>query len=165
LEFSDKAKKYWPNNWRPYNLAGDAFDGLGRGDEAEAAYIQTIKFNPSWWSSYDEISAFHLKRKRTDLAEEAFQKGITKFPENVTLLTHYAEHLLASNQKELAFNYLSKAHKVEPKNIKLWTLILGIEEYKNDPLVIEIKKIAMDKIKENPSDQTLNKLKSSLKEK
>jgi hypothetical protein len=83
----------------------------------------------------------------------------------VTLLTHYAEHLLASYQKELAFNYLSKAHKVEPKNIKLWTLILGIEEYKNDPLVIEIKKIAMDKIKENPSDQTLNKLKSSLKEK
>jgi tetratricopeptide (TPR) repeat protein len=165
LEFSERAKKYWPKNWRPYNLAGDAFDGLGRGDEAETAYIQTIKFNPSWWSSYDEISAFHLKRKRTDLAEEAFQKGITKFPENATLLSHYAEYLLASNKKEQAFNYLAKAYKVEPKNIKIWVSILGIEEYNNDPLVIEIKKLAVDRLKENPSDKTLNKLKSLLNEK
>jgi hypothetical protein len=72
---------------------------------------------------------------------------------------------LASNKKEQAFNYLSKAHKVEPKNIKVWVSILGIEEYNNDPMVIEIKKLALDKIKENPSDQTLNKLKSILKEK
>ena len=164
LEFSEKAKKYWPNNWRPYNIAGDAFDGLGRGDEAEAAYIQAIKYNPSWWISYDEISAFHLKRKRTDLAEEAFHKGLTKFPDNVTLLTHYAEYLLTSNKKEQAFNYLSNAHKLEPKNVKVWLVLLGIDEYKNDPVVNEIKKLAAEKIKESPSDPKMNKLKSLLNE-
>lgn len=164
LEFSEKAKKYWPNNWRPYNIAGDALDGLGRGDEAETAYIQTIKYNPSWWISYDEISAFHLKRKRTDLAEEAFNKGLTKFPENVTLLLHYAEYLLGSHKKEQAFNYLTKALKVEPNNIKVWIALLGIDEYKNDPLVIEVKKLAAEKIKENPADPTTSKLKSLLKE-
>ena len=100
LEFSEKAKKYWPNNWRPYNIAGDALDGLGRGNEAEAAYIQTIKYNPSWWISYDEISAFHLKRNRPDLAEEAFHKGLLKFPDNVTLLSKYANFLLSSNKVE-----------------------------------------------------------------
>lgn len=164
LEFSEKAKKYWPKNWRPYNIAGDALDGLGRGDEAEAAYIETIKFTPSWWTSYDEISAFHLKRNRPDLAEAAFQKGLLKFPENVTLLSHYAEHLLSSNRKEQAFNYLSKAHKIEPNNMKVWVSILAIEDYKNDPLAIEIKKLATEKIKENPSDLSLKKLKSLLKE-
>ena len=160
LEFSERAKKYWPTNWRPYNIAGDALDGLGRGEEAETAYIQTIKYNPSWWSSYDEISAFHLKRKRTDLAEEAFNKGLVKFPENVTLLSHYAEFLLMSKKYEQAFNYLSKAYKVDPKNTKVWAALLGIDEYKNDPLTIEIKKLAIEKIKENPSEPTLVKINS-----
>jgi tetratricopeptide (TPR) repeat protein len=164
LEFSERAKKYWPKNWRPYNIAGDALDGLGRGDDAEAAYIQTIKFSPSWWNSYDEISAFHLKRNRPDLAEEAFHKGLVKFPENVTLLSHYAEFLLSSNKKEQAFNYLTKAHKIEPKNMKVWAILLEIEDYKNDPLIVEIKKLALEKIKENPSDATVKKLKSLLKE-
>jgi len=164
LEFSEKAKKYWPNNWRPYNIAGDALDGLGRGNEAEAAYIQTIKYNPSWWISYDEISAFHLKRNRPDLAEEAFHKGLLKFPDNVTLLSKYANFLLSSNKVEQAFNYLSKAHKAEPQNIKVWETILAIKEYKNNPLVIDIKKLAAEKIKEKPSDPAVKKLKSLLEE-
>jgi tetratricopeptide (TPR) repeat protein len=164
LEFSEKAKKYWPNNWRPYNNAGDALDGLGRGDEAEAAYIQTIKYNPSWWTSYDEISAFHLKRKRADLAEEVLLKGLTKFPENTKLLTSYGEYLLHANKKEQAFNYLSKAHKVEPTNVKVWELLIRLDEYKNDPLIIEVHKLVREKIRDNPSAPIAKKLHALLKE-
>jgi hypothetical protein len=72
---------------------------------------------------------------------------------------------LSSNKEEQAFNYLIKAQKIEPNNIKLWETILGIEGYKKDPLVIEIKKLATEKIKQNPTDLKFNKLKSILKEK
>ena len=60
---------------------------------------------------YDEIATFHSKRKKYDLAAEAFSKGLNKFPTNVFLLTHYADLLLLVNHKEQAFNYFSKAHR------------------------------------------------------
>jgi tetratricopeptide (TPR) repeat protein len=163
LEFSDKAKKIWPNNWRPFNIAGDALDGLERGDEAELAYIETIKRNPSWWLSYDEIATFHIKRKRLDLAEEAFHKGLVKFPDNVKLLSHYAEFLLGLNRNEQALNYLIKAYKIEPQNIKVWISFLRVDEFKNEPIVSEIKKMALEKIKNDPIDPSTNELKFLLK--
>ena len=163
LEFSDKAKKIWPNNWRPFNIAGDALDGLQRGDEAELAYIETIKRNPSWWLSYDEIATFHIKRKRLDLAEEAFHKGLVKFPDNVKLLSHYAEFLLGLNRNEQALNYLTKANKIEPQNVKVWISILRIDEFRNEPIVSEIKKMALEKIKDDSIDPTINELKLLLK--
>jgi tetratricopeptide (TPR) repeat protein len=162
LEFSDKAKKIWPNNWRPFNIAGDALDGLGRGDEAELAYIETIKRNPSWWLSYDEIATFHIKRKRMDLAEEAFHKGLVKFPDNVKLLSHYAELLLELNRNEQALSYLIKAYKIEPQNIKVWMSFLRVDAFKNEPIVSEIKKMALEKIKNNSIDPAMNELKMLL---
>lgn len=164
LEIVKKAKQRWPNSWIPFNLAAEAYEGLNRGDEAEAAYIETIKRSPTWWLSYAEISAFHIKRNRSDLAEQAFHKGLNKFPDNVYLLTHYADLLLSLNRKEQAFNYLSKAHKVDPNNIKIWITVLGIEEYKNDPLVLAIKKLALEKIKATHADPDINNLKALLKE-
>ena len=164
LEIVKKAKQQWPNSWIPFNLAAEAYEGLNRGDEAEAAYIETIKRSPTWWLSYAEISAFHIKRNRSDLAEQAFHKGLNKFPDNVYLLTHYADLLLSLNRKEQAFNYLSKAHKVDPNNIKIWITVLGIEEYKNDPLVLAIKKLALEKIKATHADPDINNLKALLKE-
>jgi hypothetical protein len=50
-------------------------------------------------------------------------------------------YLLLFNKKVQAFNYLSKAHKVQPKNAKVWELLIGLDEYKNDPLISEVKKL------------------------
>lgn len=56
-------------------------------------------------------------------------------------------YLLLFNKKLQAFNYLSKAHKVQPKNAKVWELLIGLDEYKNDPLISEVKKLARNKSK------------------
>ena len=60
-------------------------------------------------------------------------------------------YLLLFNKKLQAFNYLSKAHKVQPKNAKVWELLIGLDEYKNDPLIIEVKKLVREKIRDNPT--------------
>lgn len=164
LKFAKKAKQYWPESWGPFSLAGKSYDGLNRGDEAEAAYIEAIKRSPTWWNSYDEISAFHLKRNKLDLAEQVFHMGLNKFPDNVHLLTRYADLLLTLDRKEQAFNYLSKAHKLDPSNMKIWITILGVEEYKNDPMFLAVKKLAGEKIKTNSADPDIYKLKTLLKD-
>lgn len=91
-------------------------------------------------------------------------KGLTSFPENTKLLTGYGEYLLLSNKKEQAFNYLSKAHTVEPKNVKVWELLIGLDEYKNDPAMIEVKKLVREKIRDNPIAPIAEKLHARLKE-
>ena len=164
MAFSEKAKKVWPNNWRPYNIEGDSLDGLGRFDEAETAYTETIKRNPTWWMSYDEIAAFHIKRKRTDLADEAYNKGLVKFPENINLLVHYANLLITLNRKEQALNYLTKAFKIAPQNTEVWTSMLSVSEFKNEPIAKEVQKMAIDKIKQHPSDPLMHALKFLTKE-
>ena len=164
LVFAKKAKKHWPESWVPFNLAGVSYEGLNRGDEAEAAYIETIKRAPSWWISYDEIAAFHIKRNRSDLAEHVLNRGLSKFPDNVNLLTRYANLLLSLNRKEQALNYLSKAHMFDPNNIQIWMTVLGVDDYKNEPLVLAIKKLAFEKVKAKPADPDINKLKTLLKE-
>ncbi len=164
LAFSEKAKKVWPNNWRPYNIEGDSLDGLGRFDEAETAYTETIKRNPTWWMSYDEIAAFHIKRKRTDLADEAYNKGLVKFPENINLLVHYANLLITLNRKEQALNYLTKAFKIAPQNTEVWTSMLSVSEFKNEPIAKEVQKMAIEKIKQHPTDPLIHTFKFLTKE-
>ncbi|MEY2804362.1 MAG: hypothetical protein RL657_1698, partial [Pseudomonadota bacterium] len=66
--------------------------------------------------------------------------------------------------KEQAFNYLSKAHKVEPTNAKVWELLIGLDEYKNDPLIIEVHILVREKIRDNPSAPIAKKLHALLKE-
>lgn len=164
LAFTKRAQKYWPNDWRPFNIAGDAYDGLGQGDEAEAAYIETIKRSPTWWSSYVEIAAFHLKRNRPDLAEESLHRGLMKFPENVTLLNQFAVLLLNEKRNEQAFNYLTKAHKIEPNNIEVWINILAMKEISNDPLITRITEKSLEKIKQGVTDTNIDRLKLMLGE-
>ena len=160
LEFANKTKAYWPNSWVSFDLAGKAYEGLNRPDEAEIAYIETIKRTPTWWIAYDEISAFHLKRKKYDLAAEAFSKGLNKFPTNVPLLTHYADFLLSVNHKEQAFNYLSKAHRMEPGNIHIWITLLEVDDYRNDPLVRDIHQRAVELVKTKANDTYIDKLRA-----
>ena len=123
LEFALKAKDLWPNNWRPFNLMGDALDGLDRKDEAEQAYIETIQREPNWWVVYSEMTDFHLKRGKNKLAEKTLNVGLRKFPDNSKLLLKYAEVLLMDGRSQEAVNYLEKSIKLNPKDPEIANII------------------------------------------
>ncbi len=92
----------WPERWQPYANIGHAADGLGKKDEAEAAYRYTIAYNPTWPSVYDELAAFFIQRNKREFVEQIYHKGLLKFPTNTELLSHYGQFLLAAGRQEQA---------------------------------------------------------------
>lgn len=163
MEFALKAKSYWPERWQPYANIGHAADGLGKKDEAEAAYRSTIAYNPTWPSVYDELAIFFIQRGKRDFAENIYHKGLLKFPTNPELLLHYGQFLLAAGRQEQALNYLVKAYRTNPENAEVWVEILKVAKTTKDPALAEVREKAEAYLKSNASatDQTLTELLSN----
>lgn len=160
--FALKAKELWPERWQPYVNIGDALVGLGRPEEAEAAFMSTIAFNPTWWIVYDDIAQFFNQRGKRDIAEQIYHKGLLKFPENPKLLLHYGQFLLDAVRKEQALNYLSKAYRVAPDDVKIWVELLKLSEIQQDPILIEVRQKAEAYVKSKSDDSLVKLLKKSL---
>jgi tetratricopeptide (TPR) repeat protein len=149
MEFALKAKSYWPERWQPYANIGHAADGLGKKDEAEAAYRATIAYNPTWPSVYDELAAFFIQQNKRDFAEQIYHKGLVKFPTNTELLLHYGQFLLAAGRQEQALNYLVKAYRAHPENGEVWIEILKVAKNTKDPALAEVREKAEAYLKSN----------------
>jgi tetratricopeptide (TPR) repeat protein len=155
MEFALRAKSYWPERWQPHVNIGHAADGLGRKDEAEAAYRSTIAYNPTWPGVYDELAVFFIDRGKRDFAEQIYHKGLLKFPTHPRLLLHYGQFLLAAGRQEQALNYLVKAYRLNPENIEVWVEVLKAAKSKKDPVLLEVRDKAEAYLKSNvtASDQ------------
>ena len=160
MEFALKAKSYWPERWQPHVNIGNAAEGLGKNDEAEAAYRSTIAYNPTWPSVYDDLAAFFIQRNKRDFAEHIYHKGLQKFPINTELLLHYGQFLLAAGRQEQALDYLVKAYRTNPENGEVWVEILKIAKTTKDPALAEVREKAEAYLKSKvaASDQTFTKL-------
>ncbi len=161
MVFALKAKEFWPNRWQPYVNLGDALVGMGKPEEAEAAFISSISFNPTWWIVYDDIAAFFVQRNKLDIAEEVFHKGLLKFPENTKLLLHYGQFLLKVNRQEQAMNYLLKAYRLTTDDPVVWTELLKISTATPDPSLADVRKKAAMYVKSKPDEplsQTMKKI-------
>lgn len=80
------------------------------------------------------------------------------------MLVHYANLLITLNRKEQALNYLTKAFKIAPQNTEVWTSMLSVSEFKNEPIAKEVQKMAIEKIKQHPTDPLMHTLKFLTKE-
>lgn len=161
MVFALKAKEFWPNRWQPYVNLGDALVGMGKPEEAEAAFISSISLNPTWWIVYDDIAAFFVQRNKLDIAEEVFHKGLLKFPENTKLLLHYGQFLLKVNRQEQAMNYLLKAYRLTTDDPVVWTELLKISTATPDPWLADVRKKAAMYVKSKPDEplsQTMKKI-------
>ena len=149
MEFALRAKSYWPERWQPHVNIGHAADGLGKKDEAEAAYRASIAYNPTWPSVYDELAVFFIDRGKRDFAEQIYHKGLMKFPTNTELLLHYGQFLLIAGRQEQALNYLVKAYSTSPENVEVWVAILQTAKATKDPLLLEVREKAEAHLKSN----------------
>lgn len=99
---------------RMYMIMGDILHGMGKADEAYAAYDSCLVYNP------DEISclnnyAYYLSVENKDLkrAEQMSYKTIKAEPENGTYLDTYAWILYMQERYEEAKIYIDQVMKVD----------------------------------------------------
>jgi tetratricopeptide (TPR) repeat protein len=163
LEFALKAKAFWPERWQPHVNIGHAMIGLGKLDEAEAAYTSTIAYNPTWPIVYDEVASFFIQRDKREMAEQVYHKGLVKFPEQPDLLLHYGQFLLAANRKEQALNYLSKAYRATPDDVTVWAALLPLSANTKDPVLLEVRQKATVHINTKPDTPTAQQLNTLLR--
>lgn len=102
---------------RMYSIMGDALHGLGREEEAYAAYEKCLENDPEELSCLNNY-AYYLSVQGKDLkkAEQMSYKTIKAEPENGTYLDTYAWILYMQERYEEAKIYIDQVMKVDSAN-------------------------------------------------
>lgn len=73
----------------------NAFDMLGRYDDAVAAYEEVIAETPEWWEAHANLGICHARNGHVERAEAAFRRGLADCPGSPEIRDELAAHLLA----------------------------------------------------------------------
>jgi tetratricopeptide (TPR) repeat protein len=92
-------------------MLGDAYNGMGKLEEAEGTYKRAIQMRPGHWAGYNVLGKFYALHGRYEEAEQNFRMVTTLTPDNVMGYNnlggmynkwgHYTE-AVAAFQKSLA---------------------------------------------------------------
>ncbi len=95
---------------------------------------------------------------------KSYNKSITKFPENLTVIFNVAKYYINNEQYDIAKDFLEKAKSIDPKNPNITFYLASIykEIGKKDKAIEEFKK--MEKIYNEMDDKKKAKFKGIYKE-
>ncbi len=100
------AKNKSPNLVRPYNNLGEAYDNLGKYDEAITEFEGALKINPNYFFGLNNLGNIYGKQRKLPQAIVYFQKALEQKPDYGP--AHYnlarAFHLIGK-RKEAAQSY------------------------------------------------------------
>jgi protein O-mannosyl-transferase len=108
------AKKKSPNLVRPYNNVGEAYDKLGKYDEAIAEFKGALKINPSYFFGLNNLGNIYGKQRKLPEAILYFQKALQQKPDYAPAHYNLARAFHLTGKKREAAESYRKAIKSNP---------------------------------------------------
>ena len=108
------AKKKSPNLVRPYNNAGEAYDKLGKYDEAIAEFEGALKINPNYFFGLNNLGNVYGKQRKLPQAIGYFQRALEQKPDYGPAHYNLARAFHLTGKRQEAAESYRKAIKFNP---------------------------------------------------
>ena len=105
---------------------GEAYEAMGKNQEAADSYQKAITMNPTLPANYNNLGNNLAKLGKVDDARAAYQKYVELNPADAALAwRNFGIVLYQANRMKESIEPLEKATQLDPKNPQAW-LLLGI---------------------------------------
>ena len=111
--WSDANKKS-PNLVRPYNNVGEAYDKLGKYDEAIAEFEGALKINPNYFFGLNNLGNIYGKQRKLPQAISYFERALKQKPDYSPAHYNLARAFHLGGKREQAAESYRKAIKYNP---------------------------------------------------
>jgi protein O-mannosyl-transferase len=108
------AKKKSPNLARPYNNVGEAYDKLGKYDEAIAEFKGSLKINPDYFFGLNNLGNIYGKQRKLPEAIDYFKKALKVKPDYSPAHYNLARALHLTGKRQEAAESYRKSIKSNP---------------------------------------------------
>jgi tetratricopeptide (TPR) repeat protein len=123
--WSDIAAKN-PRHYRPHDNLGSALLHMGRLDDAEKEYTESLKYWPGNASCLNNMGMLCLKRDQLAQAEAYFRKAIASWPASQAAHFNLGVVYWKQGKKELAEQYYRKTIQLNPDHEEAWNNLAGV---------------------------------------
>ncbi|HEV2423784.1 MAG TPA: tetratricopeptide repeat protein [Terriglobia bacterium] len=110
-----------PNNVDAYQRLGNAYNELGRTDDAERAFREATRLRPSCWECYNSLGEFLEAHGRFPEASQAWQRIIDLAPDNPWGYNNVGISFLTTGNFRSAADYFARGLKLAPDDAELNT--------------------------------------------
>jgi len=114
ITFYEMTLKFTPNSPRMLNNLGEAYDKIGRKEEAIMLYREAIKFDPRCAEAYNNIGTASVNMGKYIDAIVAYQQAIAINPNYAEIHNNLAKTYLIIGKREDAITVLKKAIEIDP---------------------------------------------------
>ncbi|MBC8288318.1 MAG: tetratricopeptide repeat protein [Nitrospinae bacterium] len=108
------AKKKSPKLVRPYNNVGEAYDKLGKYDEAIAEFEGSLKINPDYFFGLSNLGNIYGKQRKLPEAIDYFKKALKQKPDYSPAHYNLARALHLTGKRQEAAESYRKSIKSNP---------------------------------------------------
>ncbi len=108
------AKKKSPNLVRPYNNVGEAYDELGKYDEAIAEFKEALKINPNYYFGLSNLGNIYGKQRKLPEAIGYFTRALEQKPDYSPAHYNLARALHLTGKHQEAAESYRKAIEFNP---------------------------------------------------
>jgi protein O-mannosyl-transferase len=108
------AKKKSPNLVRPYNNVGEAYDKLGKYDEAIIEFEGALKINPNYFFGLNNLGNIYGKQRKLPEAIDYFQRALEQKPDYSPAHYNLARAFHLTGKRQEAAESYRKAIKSNP---------------------------------------------------
>ncbi|MZG30923.1 MAG: tetratricopeptide repeat protein [Nitrospinae bacterium] len=108
------AKKKSPKLVRPYNNVGEAYDKLGKYDEAIIEFKEALKINPNYFFGLNNLGNIYGKQRKLPEAIDYFKKALKQKPDYSPAHYNLARALHLSGKRQEAAESYRKSIKSNP---------------------------------------------------
>ena len=114
--FEDMLDTHSENRAEILNNIGVAYANLGKLEEAEENFVNSLKVNPMFAQPYINLADLYYKRQELELAIDILLTGEGYLPEDVVIPHYLARVYMEDARLDLAIDELDKVLEAQPEN-------------------------------------------------